>query len=187
MLVSAPSERTGEHMRDVEVAAYLDRRLSGPDRERAEAHLADCAECRREVQEVHRLLNHSARPRRLLLGAGLLAAAASLVLFLRPSVVDPLRGGGTPPALTAYGPTGDAPLASLRFVWAAAPGATAYRLTISGGNGVPVWSGSVADTVFALPDSVALGPDQRYVWIADALLADGFSRSTGLHEFRLVR
>lgn len=185
--MSAPSERMGEHMRDVEMAAYLDRRLSGPERARVEAHLAECAECRLEAREVRGLLDRSTRPRRLLVGAGLLAAAAMLVLFIRPVDIDPLRGGGSPSALTAYGPTGDAPLASLRFVWAAAPGATAYRLTISGGNGVPVWSGSVADTVFALPDSVALGPDQRYVWIADALLGDGSSRSTGLHDFRPVR
>lgn len=185
--MSAPSERTGEHMRDGEMAAYLDRRLSGPDRARVEAHLAECAECRLEAREVRRLLDRSSRPRRLMVGAGLLAAAASLFLFLRPAVIDPLRGGGAPPALTAYGPTGEVPRSALRFIWAAAPGATGYRLTISGGNGVPVWSGSVADTVFALPDSVPLGADQRYVWIADALLSDGTSRSTGLHEFRPVR
>ena len=185
--MSTPSERTGEHMRDLEMAAYLDRRLSEPDRERAEAHLAECAECRREFREVRGLLNRSARPRRLLVGAGLLAAAASLVLFLRPSVIDPLRGGGAPPLLPVYGPTGDASLASLRFVWAAAPGAAGYRLTVSGGNGIPVWSGSVTDTVFVLPDSISLGVDQRYVWIVDALLADGSARSTGLHEFRSMQ
>jgi len=185
--VSAPSEWTGEHMRDVEMAAYLDRRLSGPERARVEGHLAECAECRLEMREVRGLLDRSARPRRLMVGAGLLAAAASLFLVLRPTVVDPPRGGGAPPALTAYGPTGEVPLAALRFVWGAAPGATAYRLTISGGNGVPVWSGSVADTVFVLPDSVPLGVDQQYVWIADALLGDGSSRSTGLHDFKPVR
>ncbi len=186
VLVNAPSERSGEHARDFEIAAYLDRRLSGPDREHVEAHLAECAECRQELHQVHQFLHRSGRPRRLVVGAGLLAAAASLLLFLRPSPVDPLRVGGTEPTLAAYGPTGDAALASLRFVWAAAPGATTYRLTISGGNGVPVWSGSVADTIFALPDSVTLDADQRYVWIADALLGNGLSRSTGLQEFRPV-
>lgn len=182
--MSTSSERTGEHMRDLEMAAYLDRRLSEPDRERVEAHLAECAACRQEFREVSALMSRSARPRRLLVGAGILAAAASLFLFLRPSVVDPLRGGGPPPAIAVYGPTGDASLASLRFVWAAAPGAAGYRLTVSGGNGIPVWSGSVTDTVFVLPDSISLGVDQPYVWIVDALLADGSARSTGLHEFR---
>jgi len=174
-------------MTDVEMAAYLDRRLSAGDRERAEAHLADCAECREEMVQGRGLLRRAGRPRRIVVGAGLLAAAASLFLFLRSPVVDPFRGGETPPALTAYGPTGEVSPAALRFVWAAAPGATGYRLTISGGNGVPLWSGSVTDTVFALPDSVTLGADQRYVWIVDALLSDGATRTTGLHEFRPVR
>jgi len=174
-------------MRDVEMAAYIDRRLSAADRERAEAHLAGCAECRQELRDVRSILRHAARPRRLLVGASLLAAAASLLLLVRPAVVDPLRGGGTPSALTAYGPTGDAALASLRFVWGAAPGAAAYRLTVSGADGVPVWSGSVPDTVMALPDSVSLRMDQPYFWIADALLGDGSTRSTGLHEFRPIR
>lgn len=174
-------------MKDVEMAAYVDRRLYGADRERVEAHLAGCAECRKELLDVRSILRHAARPRRLLVGAGLLAAAASLLLILRPAVVDPVRGGGTPSALTAYGPTGDAAVASLRFVWGAAPGAAAYRLTVSGGDGVPVWSGSVADTVMALPDSVTLRVDQGYAWIVDALMNDGSTRSTGLHEFRPVR
>ncbi len=185
--MSAAIGREGEHMKDVEMAAYVDRRLYGADRERVEAHLADCAECRKELRDVRSILRHAARPRRLLVGAGLLAAAASLLLILRPAVVDPVRGGGTPSALTAYGPTGDAALASLRFVWGAAPGAAAYRLTVSGADGVPVWSGSVPDTVMALPDSVSLRVDQGYVWIADALMNDGSTRSTGLHEFRPVR
>ena len=60
-------------------------------------------------------------------------------------------------------------------------------MTVSGGNGIPVWSGSVADTMFVLPDSISLGVDQRYVWIVDALLADGSARSTGLHEFRSMQ
>jgi anti-sigma factor RsiW len=174
-------------MKDLEMAAYVDRRLYGADRERVEAHLAGCATCRQELRDVRGILRHAARPRRLLVGASLLAAAASLLLIVRPAVVDPLRDDGPPSALTTYGPTGDAALASLRFVWGAAPGAATYRLTVSGTDGVPVWSGSVADTVMVLPDSVPLRVDQAYVWIADALLGDGSTRSTGLHEFRPVR
>ena len=133
------------------------------------------------------LLRQAARPRRFILGAGLLAAAAALVLMVRPPAVDPVRDGGAPATLVAYGPTGEAPLASLRFIWGAAPGVASYRLTVSGADGAPVWSGSVADTVAVLPDSVALRVDQRYLWVADALLEDGSSRSTGLREFRPMR
>ena len=174
-------------MNEFEMAAYVDRRLGPADRERVEAHLAGCAECRHEMLEVRGLLRHAARPRRLIVAASLLAAAAALVLFVRPATLAPVRDAGTSPVLTAYGPTGDAALASLRFVWGAVPGVATYRLTVSGPDGAPVWSGSVADTAWALPDSVTLQVDQRYFWVADALLDDGSTRSTGLHEFRPVR
>ena len=185
--MSTPSERTGEHMRELEMAAYLDRRLSEPDRERAEAHLAECAECRREFREVRGLLNRSARPRRLLVGAESPRRRREPRPLPAPLCHRSAPGWGCSPLLPVYGPTGDASLASLRFVWAAAPGAAGYRLTVSGGNGIPVWSGSVTDTMFVLPDSISLGVDQRYVWIVDALLADGSARSTGLHEFRSMQ
>jgi hypothetical protein len=172
---------------EFEMAAYLDRRLDAADRDRVEGHLAGCADCRQEMLEVRGLLRRGARPRRLLVGASLLAVVAALVLIVQPGGIEQVRGGGTAPSLTAYGPTGDASQSSLRFVWGAAPGVATYRLTVSGGDGVPVWSGSVADTVMALPDSVTLQADRRYVWIADALMGDGSTRSTGLHEFRPVR
>ena len=185
--MTAPATNATGHLRDVEMAAYLDRRLTGADRERAEAHLAECAECRQEMIAVRGHLDRSARPRRLLLGAGVLAAAAAMILVVRPAVIDPMRGGGYPEPLVAYGPSGDVAPAGLRFVWGAASGATAYRLVISGEDGVPLWSGSVTDTVLALPDSVSLAGDRAYVWVADALMKDGSSRSTSLHAFRLVR
>ncbi len=174
-------------MNEFEMAAYVDRRLGPADRERVEGHLAECPSCRHEALEVRGLLRRAARPRRLLIGASLLAAAAALVLIVRPATLEPVRDGGAASVLTAYGPTGDAALASLRFVWGAVPGVATYRLTVSGTDGAPVWSGSVADTAMALPDSVTLRADQRYFWITDALLHDGSTRSTGMHEFRPVR
>lgn len=185
--MTQPSAGGEGHIGEFEMATYLDRRLGAADRDRVEGHLAGCAECRQEMIQVQGLLGRSGRPRRLLLGAGLLAAAAALILIVLPASVGPVRSGGAPSILTAYGPTGDVPLSSLRFVWGAAPGVATYRLTVSGVDGVPLWSGSVADTVMALPDSVRLQADQRYVWFADALLGDGSTRSTGLHEFRPVR
>lgn len=175
------------HMNEFEMAAYVDRRLGPADRERVEGHLAECANCRHEVLEVRGMLRRAARPRRLIIGASLLAAAAALVLIVQPATRNPVRDGGASPVLTAYGPTGEAALASLRFVWGAVPGVATYRLTVTGADGAPVWSGSVADTAMALPDSIMLRVDQRYFWVADALLDDGSTRSTGLHEFRLVR
>jgi hypothetical protein len=182
-------------LKELEVAAYLDRRLPTVDRDRIEDHLAGCRECREEVMEARRLLAQARRPRRLALAGGLLAAAAALVLLVRPAMLDPDGRGdderprvdGATPALVAYGPTGEVSLSGLRFVWGPVPAAATYRLTLSGADGVPLWTASTADTALALADSIRLGPGRTYFWMADALLTDGTTRSTGLREFRPMR
>jgi len=58
-----------------------------------------------------------------------------------------------------------------------------YRFTVTGSDGVAVWFRSGTDTVITLPDSIVLRPGQTYLWVADALLADGATRSTGMREF----
>jgi hypothetical protein len=181
-------------MNELEIAAYLDRRLSGAERERAESHLAGCPECRTEVIEADRLLRRMRRPRVFLI-MGMAAAAAAVILLVGPGLlrhraVTPdslVRDGGQTPPIVAYGPIGEVASAPLRFVWAAEPGATTYRLTIAKADGNPVWSHSGGDTVVALPDSVVLTPGIRYLWVTDALLEGGSSRSTGLREFVVVR
>ena len=193
--MSAPMPKRGAHMNEFEVAAYLDRRLPASDRDRLERHLADCEDCRQEVSEIHRILVRGRRRRRILVGGVLLATAAALLLVVRPAVLASrgaigtlqVRDAGSSPTLIAYGPSGEAALRSLRFVWGAAPGVTTYRLTVSGDDGVPVWTASVSDTVMILPDSVRLQAGRRYLWIADALLQDGATRSTGLREFQPTR
>lgn len=181
-------------MNELEIAAYLDRRLTSVERERVESHLADCAECREEMIESHKLLRRARRPRVLFL-IGVAAAAAVVTLLIGPGLLrqssmtaDSLvRDDGAPSAIVAHGPIGEVPVASLRFVWAAVPGAATYRLTVAQVDGKPVWTGSGSDTAVPLPDSVSLTPGGRYVWVADALLGDGSSRSTGLREFLVVR
>lgn len=173
-------------MNEFELAAYVDRRLSPADRERVEGHLVDCPDCRRELVEVRGMLRSAARPRRLLLVAGLLAAAAALVIIIRPAQLEPLRGGGVAQGLVSHGPTGEVRSSPVRFAWGGVPGVTTYRLTLAGTDGATIWSASVADTTASLPDSVTLRAGIRYFWVADALLDDGSTRSTGLHEFRLV-
>ena len=176
-----------QHVNEFEMAAYLDRRMDAADRARVEGHLAVCADCRKEMLEVRGLVRRTTRPRRMLIAATLLATAATLVLIVRPATLDLQRDGDPQPTLVAYGPTGEVTLSSLRFVWAAAPGVASYRLTVSRADGAPVWSGSLSDTATVLPDSATLRVDQHYLWVADALLDDGSSRSTGLREFRPVQ
>ncbi len=180
-------------MNDLELAAYLDRRLTGGEQERVESHLAGCAECRNELLETRQLLRQNRRPRRIMIG-GLLAAAAALILVVRPAtenrnpaeVPSPMRAGQDAAVMVAYGPIGEASSASPAFVWGAERGASTYRLTVTTGDGTTVWSVSAADTAVALPDSVRLRQGERYLWAVDALLDDGTTRSTGLREFRVA-
>ena len=179
-------------MNDLELAAYLDRRLSGPERERVESHLAGCPECRSELIEARQLLRQSRRPRRRMVG-GLLAAAAALILVVRPAMEtrspagasSPMRAAPDAEVMVAYGPVGESSSASPTFAWGAESGASTYRLTLTTGEGTTVWSVSSADTLVALSDSVQLRQGERYLWVVDALLDDGTTRSTGLREFRV--
>jgi hypothetical protein len=186
-------ESRGDHMDDLELAAYLDRGLSAADRARVENHLAVCAECRDHVTSAKHLLDQSDRPRRVLklgLSAALAAAAVAAFLLVNPRDAQRLstdsaltRAAAVSPTLTAYGPTGEVSRPQLRFVWGAAPSGAAYRLSVSSESGTPVWSASTADTSAALPDSVGLVQAARYYWVVDALTTDGRTLSTGLREF----
>src|SRR3954454_18237479 len=131
----------GEHMNDTELAAYLDRRLTGPERERIESHLAGCAECRHDLLETRQLMRRARRPRTLAIG-GFLAAAAALVLVIRPTVEHQRPGAGPlvrasaeVGAIVAYGPIGEISAGPPIFAWAPEPGARSYRLTLTTGGG----------------------------------------------------
>jgi hypothetical protein len=177
-------------MNDLTIAEYLDRRLSMPERQQADMHLAGCPECRDELAEVYEFQRRARRPRLLAVG-GLAAAAAAIILFMVRPVAGPVdetvvRSGGDQAAIVAYGPLGEAFSVPVHFVWGAQAGATTYRLTVTGRNGTAIWSHSSADTAVSLPDSVSLSAGEQYRWVVDALLDDGASRSTGLREFRAM-
>jgi hypothetical protein len=192
LIVRSESRQGGDHMTETEIAAYLDRTLTGASRDRVEAHLASCPECRQDVVESQSVLRGMRRPRKFVIAATLAAAAVTAFLIARPSVAPidqgPLaRSNDTAVPLPAYGPIGATARAGLRFVWGGARGVQSYRLTVSRGNGEAVWSSSGTDTLATLPDSVVLRPSERYFWVSDALLNDGTTRSTGLREFGLGR
>jgi hypothetical protein len=179
-------------MTDLELAAYLDRRLSAAERERTEAHLAGCASCREELAQSYQLRQRLRRPGRLAVGA-LVAVAAAIFLVIRTGMVlgpapadEPVVRSDDAPAIVAYAPVGETSSSSLRFVWGAQARATSYRLTVSRADGTTIWSRSSVDTAVSLPDSVSLRTGERYLWVADALLDDGGTRSTGLHQFRVA-
>jgi anti-sigma factor RsiW len=189
--VSSPSHDGSGHVTDTEIAAYLDHTLDADQRDRVEDHLASCQDCRQHLLETKELLDRVRRPRKLLVGGALAAVAALVFLIVRPNSATMdravMRSDGAAVPVVAYGPIGTAARAGLRFVWSAVPGAESYRLTVSGEDARTVWSSSGTDTLSALPDSVTLRPNERYHWVADALLSDGSTRSTGLREFDLAR
>jgi hypothetical protein len=190
---SIPTDQ--EHLDQSQVVAYLDRMVPRAERDRIEAHLAECAECRDEIVEARELMRQARRPRRLLINGGFVAVAAALLFVVWPSLhgrgANPssptFRDGVTSSALVAYAPIGEASRADLRFVWKPDPDATTYRLTLTSEAGAPLWAQSGTDTSVILPDSIVLRRDERYFWIVDALLANGGTRSTGLQEFRRMK
>jgi hypothetical protein len=192
MMTFAPGAE--DHLSETTVAEYLDNRLPAAERDRVEAHLADCKACRDEVLGARQFLQRRLRSRRLIAGGGLIAVAAALVLMVQmPRITptsdtrDPMRAGGTESPVVAYGPIGEVSSRALQFIWGATPNVTTYRITVSTGNGRAVWSRSTSDTAVTLPDSVTLLRDQPYYWVVDALLGDGATRTTGLREFRIAQ
>jgi hypothetical protein len=174
-------------MNELEIASYLDRGMAAADRERVEDHMVDCAECRENVAEAEQLIRKVQRPRHLAQFAALAAiAATAFIVFVpqltRQSLDRVTRDAPAAAALSSYEPAVSVAQQPARFVWAAAAGATAYRITLSAADGTTVWSATVSDTTAVLPTSVVLEPQTRYVWFVDATLPDGSSQSTGLRE-----
>ena len=194
------AEPLNEHVRLEDMAALLDRELSGEELRRVEAHLASCDECRREVVEVSRTLR-SSRNRKPWVALGTLAAAASIVgvLLLAPGARElgspeaaAVRADGGAlvdegiPEIEVVSPTNAARIAreSPLFVWKSNANLAIYRFTLTDESGDVLWSESTTDTVLSLTSEVILQPSTTYFWHVDALLGDGSSATTGFHELR---
>jgi hypothetical protein len=182
------------HLTAEDVAAFLDRRMTVGERAGAEAHLADCRLCREELTSVRRLMRTGPTVRRVLIPAGLAAAAAIAFLALtlgRGSDVadDSVRSratsaealGAIAVRLPADGDT--ISLAKPAVVWAAIAGEPTYRFTLTDASGQPLWTSTTADTSITLPPEVILQPRQTYFWYVDALRANGRAASTGVRRF----
>lgn len=179
-------------MRTEQVAAFVDHRLGAAERSVVESHLADCAECRSEVIEVDRLISNIRRRRAGAVVGGGLAIAASAILVVsvmshrRPGTPDDMLRGTTADSLVAVSPKGSVARAGLAMVWHRAEGNASYRVSITDATGRIVWSSDTRNTSVAVPDSIQLLPGHEYLWTADAILAQGISRSTSLQSFRIA-
>ncbi|MBA3557731.1 MAG: tetratricopeptide repeat protein [Gemmatimonadaceae bacterium] len=178
------------------------------------AHLAACGHCRRELASLVQLLAapevaaevrrtrivlqpevepvrvRSLPRRRWLAGIGVLAAAAAVLLVVRPRLKDGDSGEHRGPTITAVpapallSPVGDVAVArTLR--WRAVAGADRYRVTLFDDRGRALLEAQTADTITTLPDSVALAPGRSYLWKVEA--RTGWERwsSSELIEFRV--
>lgn len=177
------------------VATYVDGRATSAEVETVEAHLAECADCRREVIEVRRLLSRRSRRWAWSAVAVLGAAAVLLLVVNRPGGEPAADGsttrGGAPsvlPTPTVLAPAEGVtiPRAAMRFMWSSVEGAAAYRLTLTDERGDEVWTNESADTTVAPAPSVRLLGDHTYYWSVDVLLSDGRSTTTGFHSFRVA-
>jgi len=182
------------HLTAEDVAAFLDRHVTAAERAAVEAHLADCRSCRDELTSVRRLMRTGPTVRRILVPAGLAAAAviAFLVLTLgrgsdladdrlRSDVPTVEVAGSFATRLPADGDT--ISLAKPALVWSAIAGEPTYRFTLTDASGQPLWSSSTTDTSVTLPPQVTLQPRQTYFWYVDALRANGRAASTGVRRF----
>ena len=188
------------HIAPADIAAYVDRRLASAERERVEAHLADCQECRDEVLAVSRLTRKSLVARRstaIIPFIGVAAAAVIAVVLMRtPPTGSRLiseRMRADTPALTGelgariaiHSPEDGNTVATPHpmFIWASVGGPATYRLTVSDQDGAARWTIATSDTSATLPDSVHLDMRTGYFWYVDALRSDGRSATTGARRF----
>ena len=200
--VSVNSENEGQlHVDGERIAAYLDGKLAPEEHPRVEAHLADCDACRTELLAVTRILESQRRQRRLYTLGPVAAAAAivGLVLFLpfRSERTGESRGdagversvaaeGTAVVATVAPSETAAVSASELVFTWRSSGPDAFYRLTVIDETGDEIWTDETADSVLFLPPGVAMEPGGRYFWYVDALLSDGSSATTGMHQFMIV-
>jgi anti-sigma factor RsiW len=189
---------TGDHLDNDLIAAYAESRVAAAERGPVEGHLADCAECRREVIVASRALRRERRRARWLAGAPLMAAAAVLLVVVwgrrSPAIesadprLRPVSGSEGVARIEAWSPPADAPVApdSLRFVWGADGPDALYRLTVADVAGTVVWSLQTGDTTALMPGSVRLQPGGRYLWYVDVQLVSGERATTGVRALRIA-
>ncbi len=165
------------HLSEDDLAAYLDRRLDGDEKKRAEAHLAWCSECRLLLTNASATLHRKGASRRRWVALGpAVAAAAAIVLFVMlPSRLS--DRGDSPAHRDVLGaadalPTPIEPRGSVAaveaLVWHRLDRADRYRGTLFDSSGSVLWRSETVDTVALLPDSVRLSTGSTYLWRVEA-------------------
>ena len=185
-----------EHLTTELIAAYADGALDPGERVATDKHLAQCAECRRELAAVAELVATAppAQRRRTwpLVAAGLAAAALAFVLVPRASVPPATRAPERAAQPNAVSLEIVAPAAngvaesvgSTPIVWRSVELGATYTVTVSDTTGATRWTTNTSDTSVVVPGSLGLEPGHRYYLYVDALRSDGWSVKGGPRAFR---
>lgn len=192
-------------MTDETLLAFAEGGLTDSDRLAWTPHLARCRRCQHEIASLVRALNDPDviraarvdRSYRSLSSATIMSviAAAAAIMFVIALPRD--HNWRTPPGqhrepvLTpALAPVIDGPIGTVSTVdalrWSAVPHADAYRVTLFDVDGRVLFEGDAVEPRLALPDSLKLVPEKRYLWQVQARI--GFDRwvSSDLVEFRVI-
>jgi len=166
------------HVAADDLAAYIDRTLSAIERERVEAHVAWCDDCRSELREVGDTLRTYRPARRRLVWIGPAVAAAAIILLVAyplsqraidedpvhrdvPAAIDQRPGLADPAAIPD--------LAGAHLLqWSRVDRADRYRVTVFDEIGTVVWRAETADTSATLPPSTLTDNPGPYLWRVDA-------------------
>jgi hypothetical protein len=200
MVDQSPMSHRPEHTLHLNVdqlAAHLDRRLRGTERDAVVAHLVDCAECRLEYVHAGEVLA-GARTKRIGVRWVGLAAAAVLVIAVLPRAFSDRHARVTGPTSTERAATPDASMPirlavpadgerltgnEVRLAWHPDGSDALYRVAVQNAEGGVVWKTSLTDTTVTLPPSVRLVGGATYYWLVDALHADGRSARSPASAF----
>src|SRR5689334_3310450 len=189
---------------ELTITEFIDSRLTDLARQRTIAHLASCARCRREVAAISALSRETAadQPKTLSVGArrmrwtlplGALAAAAVVLLIVRPSSEDrpgsPTLLGAPTVTANAQTPTALAPFSTVsrvdRFVWSAVPKAARYRVRLYSVDAL-LWTSETRDTSLAASAAPQLVVGATYLWRVDAEMSPERWAESELVPFRIV-
>ena len=190
----------GACLDDETIAALAEGSLGAADRDKAMAHVADCARCRRTVSSVARALTDpavsrevraTARPRLRLLtiASGLAAAAIVAVVALPWRSADDPSTHRAPTITAAASPVLTAPVgvvANARVLrWTGVAAADRYRVTLFDATGGVVYETQTSDTAAALPNSVLLERGRGYFWKVEARTSFNRWSASDLVEFSI--
>lgn len=201
---STGSDAARAHLDATTAAAYLDGGLAEDERDDVIAHLASCAECRREVIDVRAALSRepALKAPRGSWRAVAAAVAAVVAIVILPRVLprghdaantfrDPVPTRAAAPGapdevsrIAVVAPEDGATVSGggTPLVWQPAGTGATYLVTVQDTSGAITWSTTTSDTAVVLPRTVPLGLGRRYYWTVDARLADGGAGKSGVRS-----